>query len=705
MIALAALSMFALAAPSANAAPPALTFSTYAALYPKPAFFDHNNDAFLARLKMLDSLPKGSKAEIATLAFDNGVVTRTLARHLCRARKNGVQIDLLTDSKSGSVAGRVNAFNGTDDAATQEEIYQYLANCGVRVHIHNEIQDFVIALGSHLPNFFSDPNKNGHSVFPLSVLFRVNAVTSKLGALADWATGSSGITAKSNGLLTNLRDFALNVKDVVGKGDSFPTGTSADDASSAAAKATAAWDNLIKDPIWDEATGPQLKNTLDLLSKQIFADPDLAPTFQSIRHFNRLNHRKLFLVEAPNGAGCFFLGGRNLGDFYLTEQDTSYFDGDLLLCTHQGADAKQAYDDAKKSFADLLTNKADAFFRLPNADVQIVDIPVRQDYQYKLLFQAPGSGSTTPAAYLKTANTIQPAGSHEVLPSIAWPDAKRVEPSLELPDGSQGFKLLVSGFDPKQDQVKSRFLALLARETKEVYLETPYAVFDSDMRSAIEAALKRGISIHIVTNGFFTSDGSSKLAAILMSPWYQAMEKLYPSVFDIKMTSAHTTHMTHFKFAAFACQPGGAPGGFSRSFILGSHNFHPRSGNSDKEHAITWSTGAGDCQPVASDPLVASRYQMYKSFPTKDGATVLEHYPRVEDEVLKMHLGGFDGGGDLKLANHKALADNTIQILYWTGERTNGDTGIGVRQGDRFYHVLLPKFEAGGIYDLLAQLF
>jgi PLD-like domain len=699
-------SLFAFAATPAFASVD-LNFDSYAAQYTKPAYFQDNNSAFLARLKLLDSLPSGSQVKIATFEFDNGVVARTLAHHLCVTARRGVSVEMLVDAKSGSLAGQTNAWNGTDDAKTQEEIFQYLANCGVTVHIHNDVQDYIIALGSHLPNFMGGPQYNASSVDPVSLYLRVVTVTSRLAGMADNAGKSAGANISTWNLLANLRDFGLNMKDVMGKGDAFPVPAgpagSTNDTSSAT-KAMNAWQAMVNDPIWDQASGDQLKKVVDSLTGQLNrSTDDIGQSVYALRRYNRLNHRKLFLVQSPSGAGCFVLGGRNLGDDYLSGQPTSFFDGDLLLCTHHGADAATAFQQAKDSFKDLVSNHADGHYRLPNSDIPMRDIPVRKNYAFQLLWAPASQPPISVASYLKMANTL-PTEKGSLLPLISWDDSNRIEPALEL-SGVSGFTVLTSSLDPAEDQVKARFLKLIDSEQKEIYVETPYAVFAADVRAAFEAAMKRGVKVHIVTNGFFTSDGASKIGTILMNPWYRAMNKLYPANFDLKQTSAHTSHMTHFKFAAFACQPGLAGFASSRAYILGSHNFHPRSGLSDKEHAVAWKSALGACSPLSSDALVASRAQMYANYPTRDHGSVLESYSEVGEELIKMANGGFDGGEDLKLSNHKSLATNTLSVLYSPRTDARGNSSYVLWQGNRIYQVLMPKLEQSGLYDLFASLF
>ena len=185
-----------------------------------PNILFSNERALENRLRMLDYAPKGSEVLVLAFVFDNGETTRRLAAHICKASLRGVKVRWLTDSKSGSMPGRMNVF----DQPVNEEIFQYMSNCGAAVRIYNHYSDF----------------------------FNVFGV---------WAAPARKYVFPSQG------------------------------GATAAA-------------------------------------------------LNRINHRKLFWVKTPGGQACFLLGGRNLGDHYLSWHDDSFLDADIMICNHYKADQK-----------------------------------------------------------------------------------------------------------------------------------------------------------------------------------------------------------------------------------------------------------------------------------------------------------------------------------------------------------------------------
>jgi hypothetical protein len=115
---------------------------------------------------------------------------------------------------------------------------------------------------------------------------------------------------------------------------------------------------------------------------------------------------------------------------------------------------------------------------------------------------------------------------------------------------------------------------------------------------------------------------------VLMSTWNERTKRAFPSLFHVHYTTWSGGHMTHFKFAAFGCQPGS-----QRAYMVGSHNFHPRSGYADKEHMLVWNE-ATDCgTKLVSTSLVGARQAFYRDFAKAKKVKVLDQYPDLLQEL------------------------------------------------------------------------
>ncbi|MGZ3662565.1 MAG: phospholipase D-like domain-containing protein, partial [Bdellovibrionota bacterium] len=564
------------------------SFNTYVHLYNGPQYFQSNTLAYNARLKLIDMAPPGGSIKIATFTVENGPIVRQLARHLCLAASRGVNVELLADSKSGDKAGSPNPFNLSDDVKVVEELYQYLANCGAKIYIHNHLTSYIEVMGQRLPNVFLDPAQSGQTFSFLGLLFfnsRLNAIVNKVAGVANAEFAAAGVKADSGPLLSNLKKFALELLQL---SSSLQNATDVSNVPSGysghVSNMNSAYLAIINDPIWDAFTSEsQLKTLLPKIVASFNADPELKALHREIHRFNRLNHRKLFVAESANGqAGCMILGGRNLGDHYLAGHRDAYLDGDVLLCRHHGAEQNAMEDAANGSFTQLKTDLSDPLMG------QIADNSVRllkpdPAFVYSSLFfpqgLAPRGARTMPYS------GKLPAADRSLVKETHWADGLQIPGDLELKD-TKNWRLLKSGWDPAHDEVQPALIKLIENEKKEIYIETAYGEFNQELRGAIEDALKRGVKIKIVTNSFFSSDGSSKIIRLLMSNWVNRLQATYPANFQILFSSYEGGHMTHFKGAGFACQPGAA--GNVRTYIIGSHNFHPRSGRSDKEHALFW---------------------------------------------------------------------------------------------------------------------
>lgn len=308
---------------------------------------------------------------------------------------------------------------------------------------------------------------------------------------------------------------------------------------------------------------------------------------------NRLNHRKLFSVRTPDGRFCFILGGRNLGDHYLAWKSDSFIDGDILLCHNTAAPgtdpaALMAASDA--SFTELWNDRDPGGAGIPTT---VYSISPNPQFQF-----------SKETALPQPENTLAqpPVRGHALVRAYGW-------------------EFLSTGWARDQrngarDFVREKLYDLIDREQAEIFIESAYMEYDEIMQQKLEAALARGVKVIVISNSFFVSDGPSKLISIVRQPWTAQMlrnyggqnppseieELLSPNVrpvgghgnwirdqqgrFSFFVTTVMSGHMIHFKGAGFKCQR--SDSGYHKAFLLGSHNFHERSGIADKEHALTW---------------------------------------------------------------------------------------------------------------------
>ena len=435
-----------------------------------PQLFFTNRKAFQARLFLLDQAPKGSVVKILSFLYDYGDTTKRLASHICKAEKRGVHVFLTMDSKSGSIPGKPNVF----DHPKTEELYQYMANCGAEVKVHNHIKDFKTVLGKVIP-------------------------------------AKKYLKLKTNSPL------------------------------------------------------------------------------------NRLNHRKLFWVQAPSGSACFILGGRNLGDHYLAWHNDSFIDGDILYCNHHSKN--NVVSQAEQSFDSIWNDKDD--------DVQFYLVKKNNAFSYKEISFAKKPLCNNLHSTKSTHSTKED--------EVPVPCKVNFIKGLSMPL-AYNWKLKTSVWNPEKDFVRQALYKMIQKEQVEIYIETAYFDYDEKMKKHLIDALERGVDVTIISNSLFESDAGSKLLSLSRGKFIQDLlskygvesfrskfsdhvksrnlQNLYAGKkeekgrFNFFLTSVYAGHMIHFKGAGFKCQKDER--GYKKSFLLGSHNFHVRSGLSDKEHALIW---------------------------------------------------------------------------------------------------------------------
>ena len=235
-------------------------------------------------------------------------------------------------------------------------------------------------------------------------------------------------------------------------------------------------------------------------------------------------------------------------------------------------------------------------------------------------------------------------------------------------------------------------LQLIKNEAREIFIETPYAQFSPELRSAIEKALQRGVRVSLITNSLFISDGLSKIIRVLMARWMERTKEQYPDLFQVRYVTLAGGRMTHFKGAAFGCQKG--KNGNFQVFIIGSHNFDPRSGRSDKDHALRWEENWSNCESLLNSRLVSGRMALYASLANGRHTFTLAEYPDILKELEEVVNRENSEKDDLR-----RLATSLKKVFY---EYT--PSGYRINQAEKVKR-LLKLMEEGGLGDLLGQLF
>jgi phosphatidylserine/phosphatidylglycerophosphate/cardiolipin synthase-like enzyme len=627
--------------------------------FTKPQFIQNNDDALKFRLAMIDNAGKGANVRITTFNFDYGRAVEALAAHICRATARGVKVELIVDSKAGEIAGRENPFNATPDVKEAEELFQYMARCGTKVVIHNYTTSYVTVLGSRLPNIFGV--QDGSSVNPLIALARIKHLRQRISALVQPTLSKLGVKSSVDNVLANVQSLVLEIKQLMGAdgpGQDGSIGVISQDYRA-----------ILQDSIWTELDDKKMKVMVTALEKALVKDPELNDVRTRLRIFNRLNHRKLVLVE-DGGEKCVIIGGRNLGDNYLTSKEGSYRDGDVFFCLQNDLTRQKFFDQATVDLNQLESASPDPTLS-PKAQSSVVTIKADKSVPYRAL------------------------------------DVKRIQPmkyaaaSLkgeDLPDFSDP-SLLTSQWDPKSDGVRMALLRALEQEQKEAYIETAYAEFDEALRHAIEDALKRGVKVHLVTNGLFISDGASQLIRLWMARWKEMMVSKYGEKhFQVAYAPLSAGHMIHFKGAGFRCQKDPL-GKYYRTYFIGSHNFHPRSGYSDKENTLEWheATDATCATDGAVDPandLISLRVQYYRAQDKVTKGPILEVYPTLASELNEV---AGSPSADNKSRN---LAMAILQSLYLSDGGESGIVLVFPQQLEKIQRLL----DVSGFRDLVGEL-
>ena len=570
----------------------------YVRTFESPEIIFHNEHALKMRLKLLQEAPAGSEFKILTFVFENGESTRMLATKMCEASKRGVRIQFMTDSKSGSdPKAKISVFKNQ----TNEDIYQYLANCGVSVRIYNYISKVEM----------------GAWVAKVAGQVAWDAFKSKISGIASIFGGGDDEEEEEKERLKE--DIKVSI---TGMWEAFKAGDKTGIANQAFNGVKAA---LI------------LGKRYEVDDLQFVKDIPNSP-------LNRLNHRKLFWVRYPESTrrplrnSCMVLGGRNLGDHYLSWHVDSFLDSDIFICRHM----------ADQHDEDVTAKAAESFDQLWNDRPEITfDVQADQNFEFsKIWFENEAQASSytgsglllsednpkrvfadvsrrdqawanrilgfvkkrhhtlaDEAAFHRVEKASSAGKRRQKIFEAAIEKADSMIPTAEnIDDNIRGFtlgyahnwNLLRSGWRGKDDEIRTDLYRSIDNEMELVYIETAYSQFDNAMKEKLEAALERGVKVMVRTNGLYTSDGVSWFIRLLMARWVREMHDKYGAngsvaqgLFEYEATTLHFNHMIHFKGAGFKCQ-GEVDGLGYKKFFIGSHNFHPRSGLSDKEHALVW---------------------------------------------------------------------------------------------------------------------
>lgn len=664
-------------------------FDEYIAQYASPEIFMHNEEALMARLKLLDQLPAGAEAKIMTFVYENGESTRLLAAHMCLAAKRGVKVQLMPDSKTGSRPGVLDPFNGSLHYQYNEEMYQILTNCGVEVRIHNFIPDdeFQVLVTKPLviPML---PHKTtsatlGYLSERLSNIWALENMRDDFNDILD--EHFQTITSKAKEDVTRLKDiFKSILRSTIF--EYLRAEGSQEKVETLQTALEKIRDLALNQTVLNDLDAERTKVFLNTLVKKIQRHPRLGPFYNGIRVFNRLNHRKLFWVSNA-GKSCMFVGGRNLGDHYLTwnrhHDDPAFMDADVLVCSHHvNPQEKIIFAKAQNSFEQLWTNSdtEDPLELKPKIYIY------KKDYNYEFNFvrlndqtvegwgnplwifmpqavSEHGLEHSVPIRWRVSKNTnyVELSTHDRLIPEpTLWSDSQKV--SGASIDGAFRWDFLTTTWMRPKDRVRHQMYQAIEREKELIYIETAYSEMSTGFRMKIEQALQRGVRVELVTNSIFVSDAGSKAIRLVMARWTRAMLEKYPTLFNVKFANIGFGHMIHFKGASFKCQVEPKSGGKTSVYrwnLIGSHNFHGRSGYTDKEHAITWrqlpaQTCAQKYNVSASQEkdLKDHRDQFYQDIAkTVDSAHApLKTYYTFQEEIADAITTGKLSPGRLKLA-------------------------------------------------------
>jgi PLD-like domain len=549
----------------------------------------------------------------------------------------------------------------------------------VNVFIHNYTTEYVNLMEKRIPNIFAPELSSGEDATP-RLTSRLEELRQRLSASLEPTLRENGMNVGPGSVLKKLQSLIEDLGVFFAHQAGTPAKPSAGIAGvykagdNAKEKIAADYRDLLGDPFWAEFNPEDREGTaikMAAITKAIISALEKVDVLRVVRNklriYNRLTHRKLFLVQEPSGSAsesCVIIGGRNLGDNYLTSSEGSYRDGDVFFCKRQ-------------------VPTVDAFLRQANESLDQLKPGPKQDL-------------SDPALNSTDSNVLKQVEKRGGRRKVSNRMTHAVDITRLKGDDLEDFVnpvLLTSGWNPKADEVHQELVAAIGRETKELYIETAYAEFDRSIREALESAMRdRHVKVRIVTNSLFISDGIFQLIRVWMVKWNEKMAHAYPDLFEMDYAPLSAGHMIHFKGAAFHCQNGIDGGSRFREYMVGSHNFHPRSGYSDKEHEIEWRVEDPDCRNFQAD-LVALRIRYYKNAQKSQSARgpVLITYSTFLSELYEVA----NNSQDTLKANLAQAIEQAMHI--------SEDSQINVIHEDRL-NLIQMLLDEGGLRDLIGML-
>ena len=322
------------------------------------------------------------------------------------------------------------------------------------------------------------------------------------------------------------------------------------------------------------------------------------------------------------------------------------------------------------------------------AEVEVYEILKDLDFKFKHIYLVKGKERSS-GEFGLGKNLSEASGKDKALGEV--PPATRGNKTVSSGRffrNSFDWEIETSIWNPKHDDIRKSLHDMVKREQAEIFIESAYMDFDPQLEKHLEDALKRGVRVTIISNSVFTSDGASKLISFSRGQYINELLGKYADQFswdfganyyenarrqrphdpnqkgrfDFYLTTPYTGHMTHFKGAGFKCQKGD-DGSYYKTFIIGSHNFHRRSGVSDKEHALIWKEKI--------DLSCFDRHYSYtldKNGEMIDGAKIKARAKKERgmdyDEIVKRHQKQKGGGYGLLSPANRDLIDHRIR--FWS---------------------------------------
>lgn len=622
-------------------------------------FFDNANDLQF-RLQLIRSAGPQDRIRMATFLWEEGQTLPRLTQELCAASARGARVELNVDSKSASSQMGIDVFNISNDVFKAQERLQVLANCGVKISIHNDTFNYVKVLGKPMPNIFAEASYQGKTVLPFTYIGQISHLRERLVALLGPELRRLGCETEAQHIFSDLQGLAFAIRDVLDLAqvdhrndeNTLPFEQNIE-------RLRAYYLSILRNPIWQKLEGSDMRALNQRLQEILRNDSELSVVASHLREYNRLNHRKIMLLDGKT-RHCAILGGRNFGDHFLRNDADSYLDGDIAICNnHQGLPPEE-WTKLEASLNELTRESLDPLAQGPSRNAKTNLIPPQSRFRYKYL----------------SASETQPGP----LPPLAPLQSSAIPGGLRLKNGWKSAEILTAAWDPAVDQIRKKLILAIHNEHTEVYLETPYAEFNMALRREIENALLRGVRVTIVTNSMMMSDGLSQMIRVWMNPWNQDLTRRFPKLYRTKMVPRSFGHMIHFKGAGFRSQ---------RLYYIGSHNFHSRSGLSDKEIGIFWQESS---DTSVDQDLISLRNQYYRDLSRKNGEEALVTNGDLLNELVS------------EINSDRVFESNFSRAIYRALYTESGTQDTYITE-ERRLNLLIQRMDQSGITDFIGAFF